>query len=349
MSPIKYQVNKVTSEGYNRLHIIDDIISKSVGSTTREDLLKRVNLALTDSDKIEQSTLDKDIRRLKEYLEERAPDVLLKYNKLKGYYYSKPNFCLFSTSLDDEETSALLMAKELFQLLKGTTLQPKFDEVVQKIMQLSLNDDSTLQELKPSYIQIAEGLPGNGIQWIEFILKAIYNKDALFMKYRKSDGTPSERHISPYFIKQYQNRWYMLARDHGSSRPNKELVFSLSGIQDITYSNQPFVPPAINIQDYFMYSLGIWHEYDREPMEVGLQFLDNRILLGVLSNPIHHSQTVINDDQQGGSIITIKVYPGPELEGLILSYADKVKVLYPDKLVERIRHKIDQMKRLYST
>lgn len=348
MSPLKYKVNKITKDGYDRLHIIDEIISKSLGAITREFLLKKVNSNLEESLKISRPTLDKDIKKLRAVLKKKSPHVKLKNNTSKGYYYSEKGYCLFTSSITEEDTSSLLLAKELFQLLKGSSLQPKFDEVVNKIMQLSLEEGIQISEPPVSYISITGHTPAQGVQWIENIIKAIYNKDALLMKYRKNNGALTERHISPYLLKQYQNRWYLLAHDHNSSHENKELVFSLNGIQDLTYSNKKYVPPVLNVKDYFKYSIGIWHEHTKDPIEVKLLFKDENVIQSIIANPIHHTQTCERNSENQNLIVTITVYPGPEVESLIFHYSDKVKVLSPDSLLERIMLKIDKMKALYT-
>ena len=67
----------------------------------------------------------------------------------------------------------------------------------------------------------------------------------------------------------------------------------------------------------------------------------------VLSKPLHGSQRKLSDDQNG-LLIEIEVIPNFELETLILSYGERVKVLAPEHFKDRISARIKEMATNYN-
>ena len=65
-----------------------------------------------------------------------------------------------------------------------------------------------------------------------------------------------------------------------------------------------------------------------------------------LSKPLHKSQTVIEEKEDGGAIIAIKVIPNFELEQLLLSFGERFEVLAPsslrDKIADRIKKNMEK-------
>jgi predicted DNA-binding transcriptional regulator YafY len=341
-------VNQQLPGNFSRLRIIDELISTSEGLLNREILTRKVNDLLPEDEKVDTVSIDKDIKKLRELIAESHPEVTLKNTQSKGYFYAPKGFRVFQEAIDLNDKPALIIARELLQTLQGSILQPRFEEFVQRIMTLTIGevDDQTLEEPAGSYIRISDQTPDPGVQWIEPLLKAIIDKETRLISYRSRRQDVKERHISPYLLKQYQNRWYMVAYDHDSSHQQKELVFALSNIHSCTFSNKLYKMPRINIREFFRYSIGIWHEHQVAPQRVVLKFYKQQDY--VKSNPVHHSQELLDTDSAGNMVIAITVYPGPELDRLILGFGDMVQVLEPSSVQERIREKIQGMALRYS-
>lgn len=71
----------------------------------------------------------------------------------------------------------------------------------------------------------------------------------------------------------------------------------------------------------------------------------HRILHYVITKPIHPSQKNKNDPT--GLEVKIKVIPNFELERLILSFGEQVKVISPQDFKERISQRLKSAGRLY--
>jgi predicted DNA-binding transcriptional regulator YafY len=340
-------ISKHLPGNYERLIQLDKIISDADGYLGRDILLSKINQLLPAEEKVEIVTIDKDIKKIRELLAESNPNVLLKNTQAKGYYYSQRGFRLFDNPIDLDDKPALIIARELLQSLHGSVLQPKFEELVQKIMSLAVDADDmpSIQEPVGSYIRVSDQTPDPGIQWIEPLIKAILNKDALLINYQSRNKAPKDRHISPYLLKQYLNRWYLVAYDHLSAYESKVLVFALANINSCQFSNKPYISPDINIREYFRHSIGIWHDHRDKPMLVKLRFYKQMDF--VKSNPLHHTQQILSENEENHLDISIEVFPGPELDRLVLGFGNMVKVFDPQSLKDHIASKISEMVKMY--
>jgi predicted DNA-binding transcriptional regulator YafY len=63
---------------------------------------------------------------------------------------------------------------------------------------------------------------------------------------------------------------------------------------------------------------------------------------------LHHTQRIVSSIENTSLEIAFTVYHSTELETLILGFSDKVKVLAPESLVERIKDKVSRMSGLYN-
>jgi len=66
----------------------------------------------------------------------------------------------------------------------------------------------------------------------------------------------------------------------------------------------------------------------------------------VITKPLHPTQTKIKNTEDGLEI-TICVVPNYELEMLLLSFGEKVKVLSPESLQKAIYYRIKDASKLY--
>lgn len=67
----------------------------------------------------------------------------------------------------------------------------------------------------------------------------------------------------------------------------------------------------------------------------------------MLTKPLHHTQRVREFLQDGSAIISIKVTPNFELIQQLLSFGERVTVLEPEALKEKIKHRIEKNLRNY--
>jgi len=329
-----------------RLELIDELLYRFGHIQSRSELRSKVNARL--SEKVSAECIDKDIAELKDelinYNLQHDTNIQLKFFRNIGYKYSESGFRLYKNSLSDDDKNLLLLANSLFNVFNGTPLQEKFSEVVRKIMSESLTGFSKKDIISNNFIQVDSSVSLESTKWIPQLLEAILEKKCLDIIYKDR-----KRAICPYVVKQYKNKWYMVAWDYSSSHKSKTNLYAITNIEAIIgeSAKKYFVDPDFIPEEYFKYSLGIWHHHEESPVRVTLEFLDSAIFNSIISNPLHHSQVHLLNSSKDRLTVTFEVFDCPELYSLILSFGPYVKVLEPFMVAEKIKESALKTQLLY--
>lgn len=346
----KRNVSGVPKLHNERLVILDELLSKSSVPIAKVNLVKKLNSRLPE--KISVSSFDKDVRELKDLLDDYAfrnqVEISLVNKRDAGYYYSIPGFRLFGNSLSNDDRNLLLYANSLFEVFSGTELITEFRKVTQRLIDNSVLDNF-FKEFPTKIVQVEKSAGFKAKSWIPKLLDAIINKECLEVVYTNAQQITSKRILSPYVLKQHDQKWYFVAYDSTSGKSTHcTNVFLLDGINAIEYTNKKYVLDTnFDPDDYFNYSIGIWHSHKEAPIDVKLAFSDTKLFNPILNNPIHHSQYCISSNEQQ-LIIGIKVYDTIELDMIIRKYGHVVKVIEPISLAERIKLSAKAVFDLYS-
>ncbi len=318
-----------------RLRVMDYLLHSGRMIGSRQAFVNMVNdrVIARGGEEIGEDMLSKNIKALNELSADE--EVKIRFSSSKGYHYTKPGYRVFEDFITDEEKKLFTIATNVFNVFSGTPLQEKFSKAVKKVVAETAS--GSLTKIAQQAIAFGSGQANSGAKWITPLLNAIIEERAIEMTYKSIRyEQPKTKIISPYLLKQYLDRWYLVAYDHSATHENKTLLFSLNGIQDLKEVATPYYSdPGFNPQDYFKYSIGVWHWYDRPPEKVELIFSD--YIEMVLLNPIHHSQRSTLSDGGKKLHIEIEVYPSPELETLIKGFGAQVKVIKPLWLADKIR------------
>jgi proteasome accessory factor B len=124
-------------------------------------------------------------------------------------------------------------------------------------------------------------------------------------------------------------------------------LFKLNRIQEIEPCEDTFViDDKFSPEDYFKYSLGVFHVHAAEPIEVKLKF--NRHLIPLISETkIHQSMEIISKTEDE-MVVTFTVYNTIELKNKILSYGANAEVLSPKELRDEIKEILNVASNLYN-
>jgi len=320
----------------DRLKVIDLLVSNSRGLLSREQLLVKVNTYLPYNKKRTVQTLDLDIKELRKLLKEEQNEVTLQYDNERGYhYFPDSNYRHFKESLDDEEQQLLLLASSLFSVFEGTPLQDKFSKVVERVMSESVSSNTVEGGHDLKFMQLENMQSSSGSRWVSVLLEAIYEKSTLKMRYKGFGKALKTKNVCPYVLKQYHKRWYMVGYDYDCTREEKTNVFALDCIEELELSHKNYYSdPKFSAEDYFKYSIGVWHWHEFKPVIVELAF--TRGIESILASPLHSSQKAVLNSDTNTLHVTIEVFESPELESLIRSYGSAVKVLSPTSLRDKI-------------
>jgi predicted DNA-binding transcriptional regulator YafY len=256
----------------------------------------------------------------------------------KMYYrYSDPNFSINNMPLNEIEINRLMEAVDILSQFKGMPQFKWLNELVPKLQQgISIKKETIIEFDNNEYLK--------GIDYLGQIYTAIYYKKVLLIEYQPFESESSINFtIHPHYLKQYNNRWFLFGFNNENEKADWNLA--IDRIKEITEVNIKYKPNKIDWSDYFEDMIGVTKPIDTSPQKIILHFY-GKTGKYMETKPIHGSQKSnwINNDTLELKLNLIINY---ELERLILSYADTVKVIYPLELEKRIQERLNQADKLY--
>jgi predicted DNA-binding transcriptional regulator YafY len=260
----------------------------------------------------------------------------------KHYYYSK-NFSLTGLVLDDEEEISLKASLAVLDILKDTKLAKSYKNLIQRIITEANTHESNEAN---RVIEFEKNDVKNGLDWFDVLYDAILEMQPLKITYVVYGKEAKEHIVSPYMIKEYRNRFYLVARNHASKTDELIYCYGMDRIKGIKKSKEAFITTkGFNSKTYFKHSFGITRKLNEEPLELVLKF--NKFNAHyILSKPLHHSQKVI-EQTDDYVIVSIKVYESHELNMAILSNGSGVEVIEPKSYIDYIKGEAAQMLKTY--
>ncbi|OCB76817.1 WYL domain-containing protein [Flavobacterium piscis] len=139
--------------------------------------------------------------------------------------------------------------------------------------------------------------------------------------------------LNPYYLKQYQNRWYVVGETQKGYR-----TFGLDRIKSIETGIKKFKSKINEAKEKFSNVVGL-NSMDHELQTIKLSFHISQKLY-VQSLPLHSSQKEINLDNDKTFDISLNIHPNFEFSQQILKYGCLVKVLEPKWLADEIKEEL---------
>ena len=324
-----------------RRHIIIDKLLKSPRGYTIKQIWDYVSeqMAMEGGKDVSDRMIYNDIKVMREL-----------YNvsiiSPNGYFkYENRDDSIENVILNEKDKELMEMALQTFSIYQGSGLFEKFDDVITRVMA-----GSVLRRLKKEdhrkYIQIGEMVDKTGQEWIEIIYNAIIEQKALRIYYKPYGKEQKIRTISPYLLKEYRNLWYMVAHAKEITKNGSTNLFKLNRIQKIETADDLYVvDDNFSGDDYFRYTLGVFHKHGEEPIEVRLKFFKELIPL-ISENKIHPSMEIISKNEEEMEV-SFMVYNTIELKNKILSFGASAEVLGPVELRDEIRDVIKRSLLIY--
>ena len=245
---------------------------------------------------VSERTIKRDLSEIREGL---CLDI--KYSKKNnGYYFD-----------EDEGRSDIEMILEPLNLLSAMYLDKKL----------------------PNFL-FTEKRKSRGMEHLPQLIRAIKNSLITEFFYRKYDNTSAyTRRVEPYALKEFKNRWYLLAKEIDGHAEERGLIktWGLDRIQKLIITRENFKKDTkYNIEKEFENSFGIYSDRSKKVEEVILSFSP----MGGKYNdsfPLHESQeTLIDNEQEFRIRLKVKITYDFIME--LLSQSQSMKVISPEHL-----------------
>jgi predicted DNA-binding transcriptional regulator YafY len=166
------------------------------------------------------------------------------------------------------------------------------------------------------------------------MLHAIKNQLQISFTYQKYwEVDLTQRTVEPYALKEFRNRWYVLAKD---MKDQKVKSFAFDRLTELEISKKRFQPSSdFDVNDYYQFCFGIISPSDHELQEVILSF-DPTQGKYIKSLPLHETQEILVDDEHEVRI-KLKVYLTYDFLMEILSHGENVRVIQPAILISSLK------------
>ena len=306
-----------------------------------DELLEEVNQVLIDENPknkgIQVRQLREDIRFMRSELGYSAPiDSREISGRKHAYFYSDPSFSINNSPLNSTEAEQL---KSVLTLLNRFQGNPGFEWLTE--MSVILKDTFHLKSNDKKVISFEDNIDYSGHEFITPLFNAIVNKRVLKVNYRPFGKDAQELNFHPYHLKQFNNRWFVFGLNQNLDAPVWNLA--LDRITNIIEIQDGYVEDFTDWDYFFSEIIGVSKPYQTDEVEVQLLFSAKQSPY-IKTKPIHETQK--HYEVEDGLLVKIKVIPNFELEQLILSFGDGVKVITPihlkDKIVSRIQNSLNQ-------
>lgn len=187
-----------------------------------------------------------------------------------------------------------------------------------------------------------------GLEHLNGLIHAITQKKVLSFTYQKFwENEKSSKVVMPYALKEFKNRWYLLAADYQAKNTSFLLkTYGLDRISDLNISNTSFKRENIDIEKAYKNSFGIISTLGKETQEILLKF-DREQANYVKALPLHHSQTVIAENETE-TIFRVSLVPTYDFQREILSYGKRVQVLAPESFIQELKAEVEIMLKNFS-
>ena len=188
------------------------------------------------------------------------------------------------------------------------------------------------EDLSP-FVHLEKRRP-QGTENIYGLLHAIKNRFQIRFSYHKFwEGKGSQRSAEPYGLKEFKNRWYVVAKDH---KDGIVKTFALDRLTDLDLTNQKFELSAnYQIEDIFRDCFGIISPTDEKPQDIVLSFepLQGKYIKTL---KLHHSQEILVDNEEELQV-QLRLCITHDFVMELLSYGESLTVLKPKLLVDKIK------------
>ncbi len=247
------------------------------------------------------------------------------------YRYADPHFSIYNTPLNEDEIAQLSQSVSLLQRFEG---MPGFEWVEE----MSAHLQTTVSASPEPVIGFDENRQLKGMFFFSPLFKHITSKQTIRISYRSyKSGKLIEAVAHPYYLKEYNKRWFLLALNDEYKNLS---IFALDRIETIERATVKYIPnTTIDFAHYFDHVVGVSINQN-EPVQTVQIWVEKEQLPYTLSKPIHPSQRMVEKREDGSGVIEIEVIPNFELEQTLLAFGERIEVLSPQPLREKILSRI---------
>ncbi|MFD1602515.1 helix-turn-helix transcriptional regulator [Flavobacterium artemisiae] len=321
-----------------RYKTIDKCLQNKYRQWTLEDLIECCSQALEEYEgrqiPISKRTIQMDIQMMRsEKLGYNAPIVV--YDK-KYYKYDDEDFSITDIPLTETDMNVLTETVSMLKQFKDFSLFSDVSDILQRLEDKIYSEKSNTQPV--IYLDKNEKL--KGLHFLDEIYQAIIKKVVLVITYKSFKSREENKfHFHPFILKEFNNRWFLIGKKKGS-QPITNLA--LDRIIAIDYDfNLNYLEEKFDAESYYKNIIGVTVNSGLQPRKIEL-WIDAVNAPYVTTKPLHASQRLIKENEDGSILIHLFLIPNYEMERLLLGFGCGLEVLKPEYLRNRMKKILDE-------
>lgn len=343
---------------YERYKQLDRILRSAPEGLSLDTLLERLNRSLPDENQIKRRQLQYDLDAIK-------------------FLYGAPiENKRGARRIKYEDSGYSIVTHEIKESLRSMQEQMNSVEMNPRLLWLQnlilmLQDSYFTNEMAMEAIDFGDNLEYENSSRVHEFFSYIMNKQVLELNYNAAFGKPQKRILHPYFVRQYNNRWFLFGWNEKAALEGKPasgfLNLPLDRITKIKTVEKRYREVSINDirlfkEEYFGDIVGVTKIESENKIPLVLRFDFNtgdekknnssrRDYYYLRTKPFYPYICFPSEDsikENGYAEVTMDIIPNKELEGILLRYADTAKIVGPvefrDRFLNRIQDIVEKQK-----
>lgn len=316
-----------------RYKTIDKCLQNKYRQWTLNDLMDACSEALYEyegkENPVSKRTLQADIQLMRsDKLGYHAPIVV--YDK-KFYKYEDEDFTITDIPLTETDINVLTETVSMLKQFKDFSLFNDVSDILQRLEDKIYAEKTNTAPV--IYLDKNESL--KGLHFLDEIYQAIIKKMVLIVTYKSFNAQKEVTfHFHPFILKEFNNRWFVV----GKKKAKFPVInLALDRILTIDYDfHMPFLEETFNHDTFYKNVIGVTVNQGLQPRLIKL-WIDKVNAPYVLTKPLHRSQRLHQENEDGSIVIGLFMIENYELERLLLGFGNGLEVLKPEKLRQRMK------------
>ena len=304
--------------------------------------------------KVSRVTVYKDLEVLQKDFEgvriDKQPGRPVKYR------YARDSKTMNGTMVPSQSYADLAYTLEYLESISGLL---SVDGTIKKIRRQLDADGEGAQKLIS--FQTNPRLRNSDMLWS--LYRHIREGNPLTLKYNTAYEEVREYDFQPWYLKQYNNRWFLLGWKYTSTDSTDGVLRNLAVDRIVTAEgekprinisrkrlrrfllNTPGSDTYVDFEEYFSDMIGVTRYEDSEPEEITLK-ADMSLKGGrydwnrMVTKPVHSSQTSWTEGDSG--YIRFKVRPNNELYTVLLGY-ENLEIVSPEDVRAEMKARVEHI------
>lgn len=316
-----------------RYKTIDKCLQNKYRQWTLDDLIEACSEALFEyegkENKVSKRTIQLDIQLMRsEKLGYNAPIEV--YDK-KYYHYADEDFTITDIPLTETDMNVLTETVSMLKQFKDFSLFNDVSDILQRLEDKIYAEKSNNKPV----IHLDKNESLKGLHFLDELYQSIIKKVVLKLEYQSFKARASSTfYFHPFALKEFNNRWFLIGKRNSKS---SIVNLALDRIIAIDYDfNQTYLEEDFDVEAYYKYVVGVTVNSGLQPKVIQL-WIDKTNAPYVLTKPLHSTQRLIQQNEDGSIIINLLLKDNYEFERLLLGFGDGLEVLKPERLRNRIK------------